>query len=297
MTKVDVVIVNWNTGSLLAKCLASLSHLPERTLIGRVIVVDNNSSDDSIGQAEALASPLAITFFKLKENIGFARGNNVGIRKLTGQHHLLLLNPDTEVQPGALRELVEALGELSQAGIVGAKLLNSDRTDQPSVRRFPKLINFIWLALKINRLWPGAKSWSDYMQTSFDYSKRQAVDQVMGAVFLIRAEARQAIGLLDENFWVWFEEVDYCQRAASAGWQTWYVPEATVIHHGGVSFKQLVGLKRAWLWTVSSIQYAHKHLGWLAAVVLIALAPLGLLMALPASLVHGRKKGMTKQRL
>ncbi|MCH8748228.1 glycosyltransferase [Patescibacteria group bacterium] len=136
MTKVDVVIVNWNTGSLLAKCLASLSHLPERTLIGRVIVVDNNSSDDSIGQAEALASPLAITFFKLKENIGFARGNNVGIRKLTGQHHLLLLNPDTEVQPGALRELVEALGELSQAGIVGAKLLNSDRTDQSSVQIF-----------------------------------------------------------------------------------------------------------------------------------------------------------------
>lgn len=282
-----IIIINWNTGRLLNRCLASLAALPEKALIKRVIVVDNASGDDSIEQAKRVQG-LPVQCMELRENIGFARANNIGLKELASDgNHVLLLNPDTEVQPGALQAMLDFLESHPKAGIVGPRLLNfSDRQTQPSVRSFPTLVVFIWLFLKLHRLLPNVSFWRKYMMTGFDYNKAAAVDQVMGAAFLIRDKA---VEKLDERFWIWFEEVDFCKRAKAKGWEVWYTPSAQIIHRGAASFNQLVGFKRSWFFLRSSVQYANKHLGLLATSVLIILLPIALVLAVVSSPMQKRR--------
>jgi len=212
------------------------------------------------------------------------------LRKIiaAGATHVWLLNPDTEVQPGALAQLENTLGNEPKAGIVGPRLLNPDDSLQPSVRCFPTLTVFIWLFLKLSRLWTRLPFWRRYMMTAFDYDRPQSVDQVMGAAFLIRDEllGERGIGLLDENFWIWFEEVDYCKRARQAGWTVRYEPGAEVIHYGGVSFNQLIGLRRTIPFLNSALYYVTRHHSIMARLILSLLYPVALLLTLPASAVH-----------
>lgn len=294
MKKVVIVIVNWNTGELLGKCLKSLGRLPEKELIAEVIVIDNASHDKSLALAhvvvgESINRP-KVRFIKQKNNLGFAKANNVALRRVRDgiydQAHVLLLNPDTEMMPGALSNLLKILGTETRAGVVGARLNNMDGTLQQSVRAFPTLPVFVFSFLKLSRLMPDAKIWRDYIRTDLDYDKQQSVDQVMGAVFLIRNEAFSDIGLLDERFWIWFEEVDYCKRAKDANWEIIYTPESHVLHHGAVSFNQLVGFKKVWPWLMSSLRYANKHLSNGASLMLWLLLPIALLLIVPAMVIY-----------
>lgn len=294
----SIIIVNWNTGRLLTKCLQSLQQLPEadRSLVSTVFVVDNASSDDSVAQAKKVAGPVPVKWVELRANRGFAAANNVAIKQCSNEH-ILLLNPDTEVKPGALPALHKVLGENPAAGIVGCKLLNTDGTLQPSVRAFPTLATFIFMFKKLPRLFPSARLWQNYLRTDFDYAREQTVDQVMGAAFLIRNEVIQKVGLLDETFFVWFEEVDYCRRAKQAGWGVLYTPHAEIIHHGGASFHQLIGLKKSLPWLKSSLHYTRKHLSFAAYTVLLLFSPLALLLALLAAPTHRQIQAANKARL
>jgi len=286
-----IVIVNWNTGDLLAKCLQSLVDLPEtdRFLINEVFVVDNASSDKSVVKAEVVVgrsiNQPRVRFIKETINHGFAAGNNVALRRILDgdeDEHVLLLNPDTEVRAGALPALLDVLKEKNDVGIVGSKLLNPDGSVQGSVRPFPKLGDFVLYALKLGR------ARQIQQEKSFDYSQPAYVDQVMGAVFLIRRETMQQVGLLDEGFFLWFEEVDYCWQALKQGWKTYFTPRAEVIHAQGVSFSQLLGLKKTKPWLKSSLYYANKNFGVGAYLLLIMMAPLSILLTIPASLWHKR---------
>lgn len=292
MDKIAVIIVNWNTGKLLTECLESLIKLPEKHLISRVIVVDNGSSDASLTDAQEAVgdNKLPISYISLRENVGFAEGNNTAIKDLKTDgpfdDHILLLNPDTEVKPGALKAMADVLERHQNAGIIGPKLLNADGSHQPSVRHFPTLGIFVLQFLKIHRLLPQLAVWRTYLAEDFDYKKETAVDQVMGAAFLIRDRVITDVGVLDPSFWVWFEEVDYCKRAYAAGWEVWYTPEAEVVHHGGVSFNQLVGFKKAWPWISSSLNYAFKHLGFGTGLTLSLLTPVALVLTIPSMIWH-----------
>lgn len=288
---VTIIIVNWNTGGLLHRCLLSLAALPERVLIDRVLVVDNASTDDSMKQAKAARLPLPTEFIGLPHNVGFARANNIAWRKVRQNSHILLLNPDTEVRAGAVQVMVDAF-KADRVGIVGPRLVNPDGSGQLSVRQFPTLAVFVILFLKLHRIFAGLPAWQRYMQAAFDYTKPAAVDQVMGAAFLVRNTAWESIGLLDERFWIWFEEVDYCKRAKAAGWMVHYTPMATVVHHGAASFSQLFGPRKSWLFLRGALQYAHKHLGLAAWVLLWVLVPFSLALSLPAGIVHA----MSRQR-
>lgn len=303
MTQVVIIIVNWNTGALLARCVRAIARLPERGAVSRVLVVDNASRDRSLVQAQVAVGQAGnqppVNFIKLEKNVGFARGNNLALERVRAMDHqgpVLLLNPDTEVQPGAVSALLAALARHDRVGIVGPLLLNEDRSVQPSVRAFPTLGVLLFMFLKLHRLVPHAALWQQYMRSEFDYTRESAVDQVMGAALLIRGETLREIGPLYPRFYLWFEEVDWCQRARAAGWEVWFTPEAKVIHHGAVSFSQLVGPARAWPWIMSSLHYARKHLGWGAVMVLAILAPVALLLSVPAALWHvkaraGRNRG------
>lgn len=284
MDKVIVLIVNWNTGKLLKECLEALLQLPERGLVAGIYVADNASSDDSLRLASEAAGD-RVRFLALKENAGFARANNLLWEQARQEgfrdSHVLLLNPDTRVRPGSVKTLVELLQRRPRAGVVGPKLLNLDGSLQPSVRRLPNLGAFMGLALKLH-YW-GRPAWRRrYMAEDFDYGKEQMAEQVMGAAFLIRNQAAAEVGWLDERFWVWFEEVDYCKRILDKGWQVWFTPAAQVIHAGGVSFGQINGLKRGRPWLRSMRYYARKHWGAGAEMVMWALTPLALGLVLLA---------------
>ncbi len=296
MRKVDIIIVNWNTGDCLARCLRSLQILPEqeRSLIGEVVVVDNNSADNSLVKAqvavgESINKP-KVRFLRRDQNEGFARANNLALETLRGKGgppgHILLLNPDTEVRPGALSAMVQALEQNPRAGVAGPRLLNPDGTGQPSVRSLPDFKVFLWLTLKLNRLAPHAALWRKYLRDDFDYSRESAAEQIMGAAFMIKENLPAEIGFLDENFRVWFEEVDYCYRVRQAGYKVIYTPRGEVVHQGAVSFKQLVGFKRSWPWLKSMLRYADKHMRRRQRFILRLLLPVSLLLVLPAAVFH-----------
>lgn len=290
MEQVSVVIVNWNTGKLLAQCLESISALSEQSLIRHVVVVDNASADTSCTQAQPIADQHAYTILAQHENLGFAKANNKGItyiREHGGQDdHILLLNPDTRVHAGAIPAMLSVFTKDSRAGIVGPKLLEKDGSVQPSVRSFPTLPIFLLLFLKLHRLFHASSIWSRYMMASFDYEKEQQVDQVMGAAFLIRNTVMQQLGKLDESFWIWFEEVDFCKRAHNAGYHVVYTPGGSITHMQGTSFNQLVGIRKTKPFLNSSLVYARKHLGTAAYLLLCVLYPLGIVISLFASVAH-----------
>lgn len=291
MTKLAIVIVNWNTGELLAKCLQSLVDLPdiERSLIDEVYVVDNASSDNSVARAKLVVgrniNQPRVRFIQHERNLGFAAANNIAFERIRDRRaaeeahhpHVLLLNPDTEVREGALENMMNVLDKQHKVGIVGPKLLNPDQTVQESLRQFPTFTTFVLFMLKMGKL-------ADH--GDFDYEREQIIDQVMGSAFLIRNVLFDELGDLDEAFWVWFEEVDYCQRAYAAGWQVAYTPTAQIVHHGGISFGQLIGWHKTVPWLRSSLHYASKYLKPWEVGVLYMLSPLALLLAIPASLYH-----------
>lgn len=284
---VTVIIVNWNTGRLLQECLQSIAALPEKEMIAEVIVVDNASADDSFAQAKSIEIGVPTIMMGLHKNIGFAAANNMAIRQRRDkQSHILLLNPDTLVKGGAVVAGLKELADHPTTGVVGLHLLNPDGTTQPSVRRLPTLGSFIFLFLKLRRLFPRAPVWCRYMYTGFDYNRREAVEQVMGAVFFVRREVLEQVGLLDESFWVWFEEVDFCRRAKQAGWDVIYTPAGEVTHHQAASFNQWIGLKRTLPFLKSGLRYARKHLSLFSWLVLLLLWPLAVVVAVPATLWH-----------
>ena len=271
----SIVIVNWKVKDLLEKCIQSIFE-QTKDISFEVFVVDNNSGDGSaemvrekFPQVDLTASP---------ENLGFAKGNNLAIKKAQGKY-VLLLNPDTEILDNALGKMVKFMDANPECGIAGCKLLNPDSSLQPSVRAFPDLTSQLFILLKIHHLLPHSKTMYKYLVQDFDYKKIQEVDQVMGAFMMIRREVIDKIGLLDEKFWIWFEEVDFCKRAKAAGFKILYTPETKIIHHFGQSFKQAMGVKKQKDFN-RSLSYYFKKYGTKGEWALIQLLrPLSLLLA------------------
>lgn len=290
-TGVNIVIVNWNTGRLLGLCLQALRDLPaaERELIGKIIVVDNNSGDDSVARAKEVGNEEQ--FVELKENVGFARGNNIGAKEIVNDGHVFLLNPDTEVRPGAIQTLAKVLQERSDVGIVGCKLVNPDGSLQRSVRPFPRFIDFVFYMLKLGRVVQGRQ------EAQWDYDTPGYVDQVMGAVFFVRREVWDQLEGLDTGFFTLFEEVDFCRRARDAGWRTYFTPAGEVMHVKAASFSQLVGWKKSRPWLKSSLRYVRKHFGPGGFALLMPLVPIFFLLTIPAGLKHLWQKMRNSRRL
>lgn len=279
--KLSIIIVNWNAGPLLRKCLDALPTATRLQFPYEVFVVDNASTDDSLKQARGSSQPFRE--IALPKNVGFARANNMALRQATGEI-LLLLNPDTEPRVGSLAALVEFFAAHPRAGILGGKLLYPDGSPQRSVRTFPTPLILALLFTRLARIFPGLRPYRQHEMVDFPYDRDAMVDQVMGACFAIRRAVIDQIGLLDEGYWIWFEEVDYCRRARKAEWEVWFTPSAVVVHHQATSFAKVSPLWRAWHFSRSALRYAWKHHGWWTAIGLSVLVPVSLGTALVASL-------------
>jgi len=250
----SIVLVNWNTRDYLLGALRSVYDAPPPFPF-EVIVVDNASTD---GSAEAVrqAFPQARLVANM-ENTGYARGNNQGLEVSTGRY-ALLLNPDVVLPPGGLEKSIRLLEQRPDVGALAVRLVNPDGTPQRSVRGFPTPWAVFCEAVGLSRLFPNSRLFGAYRMTWFTYDREAEVDQPMGTFLLIPRRALDAVGLLDERFPIFFNEVDWCYRARQKGWKILFTPCVDVVHYGGGSTRQ-VRPQMAWESRRGLLDFYRKH--------------------------------------
>lgn len=251
---VSIIIVSWNTRALLATCLDSLfEHPPHGTF--EVWVVDNASDD---GSAQFVRDQFPqIRLIPNTHNLGYVHANNQAIEQCSGEY-ILLLNPDTVVPDGALSVLCEVLGAHQDIGAVGPRLLNPDGSAQQSWGVFPSLVREVTGANLYNRVARFGKTSGLIHERKVGAYLVQEVDWIRGACLMTKRSALNTIGLLDESFHMYSEEMDLCYRLKQAGYQSYYVPLTTVIHVGGAASEQ-VASKTFLLYYRSVLYFFVKH--------------------------------------
>jgi N-acetylglucosaminyl-diphospho-decaprenol L-rhamnosyltransferase len=270
---VAAVIVTYKCAQLTINCLASIE--AERATPGlriRVIVVDNASGDfDSISRAaEANHWSSWVTLIRAPKNGGFAYGNNLGIERAYQEEipaYFYLLNPDTEVRPGAIGSLVRFMETHPDVGITGSGIDNPDGSEWPIAFRFPSLLSEISGGLETGLVSRLLRQWEVPQRMA---NRSQPIDWVSGASMMIRPALFEAIGGLDENYFLYFEETDLCFRARRAGFSTWYVPESRVMHIEGqstrVNERTVQPTRRPAYWFESRRRYFAVNLGLARAI-------------------------------
>jgi len=250
---VAVIIANWNTRELLAECLASVAETAGEIEL-ETVVVDNGSSDGSPAMVrERFPRVLVIAN---RDNLGFARANNQAIAATTAPY-VLMLNSDARLSRGALRVMLECLMAAPRAGLVGAQLRHPDGRFQRSHARFPNLRQEALVLSGLGRLLYGA--WYPSFGPDDDVRAR-VVDWVSGACMLARREPLSQVGGFDEGYVTYGEEMDLCYALRQAGWEVWYEPAATVIHHGAASTASMTADREARLYR-GRARFFRKHYG------------------------------------
>lgn len=265
----SIIIVSWNTRNLLADCLASIYTNPPDGEF-EVIVVDNSSGD---GSAEMVRQRFPQVYvISNTENVGFARANNQGMRRSAGDL-VLLLNSDTIVQASALQNMISFMDAHTRAGIAGAWLYNGDGSEQPCFGPLPSLGSEIVAAWGLDSRPPFSWRLRPHRMAA---AKPIRTGRVLGAAMLIRRSALEQVGLLDEGYFMYSEEIDLARRVQQVGWETYALPSAHVIHLGQKSSCQAAARMKAQLFR-SKVLYFRKHHGRVAAGVLTLAVRLGLL--------------------
>lgn len=226
---ISVVIVGWNAKHYLELCLESLAKAPPRRSL-EVFVVDNASTDGSVEMIEAKFP--WVKLIKSTENLGFAKGNNVAIRQCQGRY-IALVNPDVIVFPGCLDSLADFLDQHPKVGNVGPRVFNPDMSQQSTCRRFPTLWNNFTSATALATTFTKSRILAGEHMWFFPHDRILAVDVLVGCFSMIRRKTFDDVGLLDENLFMYGDDVDWCRRARDAGWQVVFCPEAQAIHDRG----------------------------------------------------------------
>jgi len=274
-TKISVIIVSWNTRELLAKALHSLP-CDNAELELEIFVVDNGSQDGSVEMIHRQfpGAPL----IENEENLGFAAANNLAMECVHGDF-ILLLNSDAELLPGALEAMASLLISVPSAGLIGAKILNPDKSLQLSYVDFPNLWREFLILSGLGRRIFG--SWYPSHKPKQNRIPRP-VDYVSGACLLLRRSAYDSVGGFDDTYFMYAEEVDLCYRIWQGGWQVWYQPEAEVLHMGGGSSRSIPTKREADLYQ-SRVIYFLKHHGWMSAALLAVMI---ILLTTAKSIIH-----------
>lgn len=248
--ELSIIIVNFNTKDLTVSCLESIRNTKKNSDRWEVIVVDNGSHDDlgdhltRMGKNDIFYRN--VLFIANPENAGFSKANNIGIKKSTGAY-VLLLNSDTEVRSDAIDVMLQFMRDRPKAGVATAKLeLLNGRIDPASHRGFPTPWASFTYFVKLERIFPDSALFGQYHMGYKNMQAAHEIDCPSGAFFLIRRVVIEAVGLLDENFFMYGEDVDWAYRVKQAGWQIWFNPRAVVLHkkkqsgraHGDVELRK-----------------------------------------------------------
>jgi GT2 family glycosyltransferase len=251
---VSIIIVNWNTCELLRDCLRSLC-TQRRADHCELIVVDNGSSDGSVemvreefGQVNLMASA---------DNLGFAAANNLGMSMATGRY-VLLLNSDTIVLDNAVEKTVAFADRYADTAVVGCRVLNPDLSLQNTCFMFPSILNLFLFSTYLYRLFPSSRFFGRERMTWWPRNDAREVDVVTGCYMLVRRAALDDVGPMDDQFFMYYEETDWCFRFKAKGWKNRFTPDAQIIHIGGASAGKL-GAQRARIKSQSFIRFVSKH--------------------------------------
>ncbi len=273
---ISIIIISWNVRDLLRKCLTSVSrskfqvtdsdNVKPETIQLETIVVDNASSD---GTVEMLRAEFpSVRVIANTENVGFTRANNQALAIAQGRY-LFLLNPDTELHPGALQTLYDYAEAHPHVGILGPQLFYGDGTPQSSRRRFPTLATAFLESTKLQQWFPRNRALVRYYMLDTPDDATQEVDWITGAAMFVRRAVYEQIGGLDEGFFMYSEELDWCYRAKQAGWRIVYLPTARVIHYEGKSSEQVVAQRDIYFHS-SKVRFFRKTRGAFVAEMLRA---------------------------
>jgi N-acetylglucosaminyl-diphospho-decaprenol L-rhamnosyltransferase len=280
---ISIVIVNWNSGPLLERCVQSLLRGPR---VYEIIVVDNASADVSLDFLAKMSYPL--TLLRNAENVGFAAGNNRGWRFSRGDQ-VLFLNPDTESTPGAVERLESLLVEDRSIWAAGGKLVSPDGIQQSgfNVRSFPDVGSVAAEMLLLDEVWPDNPWTRRYRMRDLAGSSAQDVDQPAAACLMVQRSALAALDGFDESFVpAWFEDVDLCRRIRGLGGRIVFEPAAQFVHHGGSSLKHLARGEFLEYFHSNQVQYFRKHHGTESAERVRRLVRWGMYLRAAVSLVR-----------
>jgi len=257
---ISVIIVSWNARAFLLKCVASI--LEQRVAGGvEIIVVDNASSD---GSPDAVAEQFpAVRVLRNDKNYGFAKGNNIGIAASSGDF-LFLINSDVVVRPGCFEAMLGYLAQHPGIGVLGPRIVGATGDVQRSCMSYPTLGNSLSRALALDSLFPSSRLFGGQLLTYWQHDDTRAVDVINGCFWAVRRAALAQVGLLDERFRIYGEDVDWCKRFNDDGWKVVFFPGAEALHYGGASsanapVKFHLEMQRA------NYQYWQKHHSRLAA--------------------------------
>jgi GT2 family glycosyltransferase len=269
MSPISIIIVSWNARSYLRDCLNSIRQT-RGSLVHEVIVVDNASSDGS-PEMVTVEFPEVI-LIRSRENLGFARANNLGLQRATGEL-LALINSDVVVHAHCWEELAGFLHHSPNVGLVGPKVIGRDGLLQLSCGRLPSVWNTLCQFLVLNKVFPGIAIFSGFQVGPKEHETRREVEVLSGCFWLARRQAVEAVGGLDECFFFYAEDVDWSKRFRDAGWKLFFVPEATATHFGGGSsanapLRYYIEILRA------NLIYWKKHHGYLGRAIYYVLAVL-----------------------
>ncbi|MFA5946757.1 MAG: glycosyltransferase family 2 protein [Patescibacteria group bacterium] len=272
---VTIVIVTYKTDpAVLRECFMSLA--AARDVNFDVVIVDNagdkkmpNFVHEILPEAQVVVN---------EQNRGFAAAVNVGLKQTTGRY-ALLLNPDTIVPPGVMAKMIRHLDEDKEVGIGSCVIRYPDGSHQESIRRFPTLLDQLEILFKLPHVFKHLKAVDHYMMRDVDPLQTHDVDSIMGAFMFIRREVMDKVGLLDERYFIWFEEVDYCKMTVDAGFKVRSYGDCEIIHHKGHSFNKVATIRKQ-KWIRQSLRkYMKKHHGILPWLLLWALTPKFIVLA------------------
>ncbi len=262
----SIVIVTWNCKKFTGECLDSL-HAYRNDPQAEIIVVDNASSD---GTPELVRDSYPeVTLVQTGKNLGFAKGNNVGIRMSTGKY-IFLINPDVKVLDGCIERMISYMAENPKIGLLGPRMLGVDGKSARSYMGAPTLWRFFCRALFLDALFPKSKLLGGYLMPYFNGDRIAEVDVLNGWFWMTRREALEQVGLLDESLFMYGDDLDWCKRFHKVGWKIVYFPEVESIHYGGGSsgshsVRFCVEMQRA------NLQYWRKNSGPASVVIFPAI--------------------------
>ncbi|MCS6840213.1 MAG: glycosyltransferase family 2 protein [Roseiflexus sp.] len=258
MSQIDVtvILVNWNGSALLERALTAL-FTTTHTSTCQVVVVDNASSDDSVAMVRRQFP--GVTLLVNEENVGFGRANNQALALAEGRY-ILLLNTDAFVHDGAVDGMVAFMDAHPDAGSVGCRLYYEDGSLQRSCFAFPTLATELWNALFLDKLFPKSRFFGRYQMTYWDMNDIRPVDSLMGACLMVRTDVVKRIGLFDEQFFMYSEEIDLCYRLQQEGFKNYYLPTVSATHLWGGSSRRIRHESFLRLYQ-SRVKFFRKHYG------------------------------------
>ena len=252
--KISYVIVNWNGKSVLKGCLDSLQNESEG-INCEIIVVDNNSND---GSQELIKKQYSnIILIENKDNLGFSKANNIGIAKSRGEL-LFLVNSDIIALENSIKNMLDYMDENLEVGMAGPKVFNHDMTKQTSCSNYPGLWNELCGAFALNKVFSNASLFSDWRMDYWDHMSERSVSVLSGCFWAIRRTALDDVGLLDERFFIYGEDVDWSRRFNNSKWKVKFNPESRIIHLGGASSSR-TPIRFYVEMQIANLKYWNKH--------------------------------------